>query len=181
MADRGTGEAPGLGQVTASGLRTLFRPPHRQLTLIVMIGTPVLAAACWYFGADVPHAVATALSLTTLGLIWAAAPGGEEPAWPNDPGPDQPGRRDIVELSWWLRSRRGRVDDAALRRVRALTSNRLASRGLDLADPAHRAAIERLIGAAAYATLRADWQRPPLLRSVVRCLDALDTVDRRSL
>ena len=181
MADRGTGETPGTGQVTASNLRVLFRPPHRRLTLIALIGTPVLAAACWYFGTDVAHAIAIALSITTLGLIWAAAPGGEEPAWPNDTRLDQPGRRDIAELSWWLRSRRGRVDDAALRRVRAMTSNRLTSRGLDLADPADRAAIERLIGTEAYATLRSGRQRPPLLRSVVRCLDALDTLDRRNL
>ena len=181
MADRGTGETPGTGQVTASGLCMLFRPPHRRLTLIVAIGTPVLAAACWYFGSDVPHALVIALSITTLGLIWAAAPAGEEPAWPNDIRPDQPGRRDVAELSWWLHSRRGRVDDTALRRVRALTSTRLANLGLDLADPAHRAAIERLIGADAYAALRADWRRPPPLRSVVRCLDALDTLNRRSL
>lgn len=181
MADPVTPEAHGRGRLAASTLRGLLRPPHRGPALAVVIGAPILAGICWYFGSDVSHAIAIALSIAAIGIIWAPASGDEEPAWPRPTENSKPGRREVTELSWWLRSRRGRVDDAALRRVRALASNRLATRGLELADPSHRAPIERLIGAEAYATLLANWQRPPSLRSVIRCLDALDTLDRRIL
>ena len=44
-------------------------------------------------------------------------------------------------------------------------------------DPSHRSGIEQLIGSAAYATLCRPGRWPPLLRSVVHCLDMLDRLD----
>jgi hypothetical protein len=146
----------------------------------VVIGAPTVAALCWYLGSDLLRATTIGLSLAAVGLIWVAAPSDEDPPWQPDVSLGPPGRRDVAELSWSLRSRRGRVDEAALRRVRTLATNRLAIRHLDLADPNHRAPIERLIGTAAYTTLQPDRRHPPRLQDVVRCLDALENLDRRS-
>jgi hypothetical protein len=49
--------------------------------------------------------------------------------------------------------------------------------GLDVRDPADRPRIERLIGRRAFAVLATNQRRPPYLRSLLHCLDALDSLN----
>ncbi|MCU1477895.1 MAG: hypothetical protein JWQ64_2588 [Subtercola sp.] len=165
----------------ADALRALVRPPRRQSTILVLVGAAVGSAACWYFGLDVWRAVGFGVIGAAAGLTWVAVPDHSFTEWtlPGDSSRDG-ARRDVVQLSWALRSRYGRIGHTAFSRVRDVAATRLALRGLDLTDPADQPAIERLIGGRAYATLRSGSRlRLPRMRAFVHCLDALDALDAR--
>lgn len=161
-----------------SALRCLLRPPRRRRAVLVGVGAVLAAAVCWYVGMDTAHAVTVGLVAGAAGLCWTAVPDHQDVDWEQPPRAAQEGARwDVAQLSWSLRTRRGRVQHTALRRVQDLARHRLALRQLDLDDPGDRAAIERLIGEAAYATLARPRSDLPLLRALVHCLDALDGLD----
>ena len=158
----------------------LLRAPDRRSAMIVLVAAVLVAALCWYLGADVWDAILLASGITTLtvlGLVGAALEVGEI-GWRGD-GPTKRGgsRSDVVELSWSLRGSWGRVRPAVMWRVTRIARHRLARHELDLARPADRAAIERLIGRRAYLVLTRTERRAPRLRALLQCLDALDAID----
>jgi hypothetical protein len=160
----------------------LFRRPALWATIRVLLAVLLVAAICWYFGVDVWHSILLGSALTTVGLIalvGSASPVLASTDWRSGGRPNRHGARsDVAELSWSLRGSYGRVDNRAVRRVQQLARQRLALYQLDLLNPEDRGEIEQLIGHRAYAVLvRGTRRRPPLLRSFVRCLDALDSLD----
>jgi hypothetical protein len=161
-------------------LRGVFRSQWRGSALIVSVGGPIVAIVCWYFGADVWHAIAIAACVCAAGVAWAAWPEERATPWHDHDEWQSGGRSDVVRLSWSLYRRRGRASAEALRRVQAIGRRRLALRQLDPLDPSHAPAIERLLGGEALAVLRSserDSAPPPTMRSLVHCLDALDALE----
>jgi hypothetical protein len=151
---------------------------HRARVALLVVGAALAGTACWVVGMDSWHAATLGLVLVAAGLCWVAVPGHRDVAWPETGGPQEEGARwDVARLSWALRPVRGRVPHAGLRHVQDLARQRLALHGLDPGDPADRPAIERLVGEAAYATLALPATRPPRVRAVFHCLDALDRLD----
>ncbi|MHA6624805.1 hypothetical protein ACU61A_05255 [Pseudonocardia sichuanensis] len=151
---------------------------HGARVALLAAGAALAGVACWVVGMDAGHAATVGLALAAAGLCWIALPGHREVAWPDAAATDEVGARwDVARLSWSLRPRRGRVPLAGMRPVQDLARRRLELHGLDLGDPRDRAAIERLVGEAVYATLALPATRPPHVRSVLRCLDALDRLD----
>lgn len=158
----------------------LVRLPQRRVTALALIVVVLVAAVCWYFGTDVWHSLLLGGVLTTVGLISLVGIPARDPSvteWRAGPSPNREGARgDVAELSWSLRtSYGGRVDIRAVSRVRQLARRRLALHQLDLNDPADRPGVEALIGRSAYAVL-VHRDRRPMLRSLLHCLDALDTL-----
>jgi hypothetical protein len=157
------------------------RLPRWPTTIRVLVVGFVVAAICWYFGADVGHSILLGSVLTTVGLVGSTRrPVHDRGAndWQRDEVRNRDGaRNDVDELSWSLRTHFGRVGAGALRRVLRLAELRLAMFGLDVRDPADRGAIEQLIGRRAYAPLAPHARRPPSLRSLLHCLDALDSLN----
>jgi hypothetical protein len=164
-----------------SSLGNVFRSPWRGSAVIVSVCAPVVTLVCWYFGADVWHAVAIAACVCAVGVAWAAWPEEQLAPWHKHDEWRGGGRSDVVRLSWSLYRRRGRASAEALRRVQAIGWRRLASRQLDPLEPSHAPAIERLIGGPALAVLlaseRSSSSQPPTMRSLVHCLDALDALE----
>jgi hypothetical protein len=150
------------------------------VTAWALVVAILVAATCWYLGVDVWHSVLLGCVLTTVGLI--SMVGIPEPdlgttEWRGGARVNREGARgEVADLSWSLRTSYGRVDIKAVSRVRQLARRRLVLHRLDLNDPADRAGVELLIGRSAYAILVRS-QRRPLLRSLLHCLDALDTLD----
>jgi hypothetical protein len=165
------------------GFLGLVRLPPRRVTIWAVIVAVLVAAVCWYFGADLWHSVLLGSVLTTVGLITMVGTPDRAIAntdWRGDAGTNRVGSRgEVAELSWSLRTSYGRVDNKAVSRARQLARRRLALRQLDLNDPADRPAIEALIGRSTYAIL-VTRERRPLLRSLLHCLDALDALDTLS-
>jgi hypothetical protein len=151
----------------------------------VVIVVPLVAAICWYFGADVWHSILIASALTTVGVIVFGDTVNLElisTDWQRGNRPSRHGARtDIAELSWWLRGRHGRVNDRALTRIQQVARHRLALYQLDLRNPADHPKIEQLIGRRTCAILVQGDRRPPSLRVFIRCLDALEALDARRL
>jgi hypothetical protein len=165
------------GEVS-SALRGLLRPPRRARLALLVAAAVLATALCWYIGMDTVHAVTFGLVVGAAGLLWTAVPEHRDVGWePTARATPEGARWDVTQLSWSLRTRRGRVQHTALRRVQELARHRLALRRLDLDEPGDRAEIERLIGEAAYATLARPGSDLPRLRALVHCLDVLDGLD----
>ena len=182
----GGGQPPGDGVGRAStevrrGLFGLIRPPDRRTTIGVLIIALLLAAICWYFGADVWHSILIGSALTTLGFIGLIAndnPDFSKTGWQKDGRSNRHGTRmDLAQLSRSLRGSYGRVGSGAVLRAERLARQRLALYQLDLLNPADRPRIEQMIGHHAYAVLVRGERRPPFLRSFIHCLNALDALD----
>ena len=164
-------------------LREILRLPTRRETIRTLCAGVLIAAICWYFGADVWEAILFGGVLTTVGLIGlvgTAATDLGNTDWRAGGRPNRDGARsEVAQLSWSLRGSYGRVGSPAVWRARRLARQRLAVYQLDLGNPADRPEIERLIGRRAYAVLVRGERRPPLLRTFVHCLDALDALHPR--
>ncbi|MGH2873020.1 MAG: hypothetical protein ACRDL5_11240 [Solirubrobacteraceae bacterium] len=142
----------------------------------------LIAAICWYFGADVWHAILLGCAITVAAI--AANSAGLSVPQPGALGwrPSGPARRagardEVATLSGSLRAGWGYVGLTAERRLSQIARRRMALEGLDLRNPEHRLAIERRIGEPAYRSLVNNGSRRLRLRTVVYCLDALDAVD----
>lgn len=83
-------------------------------------------------------------------------------------------RRDVRQLGWRMRADHGRVHGAALQRLRRVATQRLHRHGVDLADPAHAAAAEALLGATAYRVLTAGTGQAVRYAAFVQAVDALE-------
>lgn len=161
-------------------LSRLLRAPDRRATIRTLIVALLVAVICWYFGADVWHSILLGGAITTVGVtgLVGTALDARDLNWRSGGRTNREGSRgDVAALSWSVRGSYGRVGSTAVRRVNRIARQRLALRHLDLSDPADRLEIERLIGRRAYAVLVRGERRPPLLRSLLRCLDALDALD----
>jgi hypothetical protein len=157
----------------------LFRPPRRSRLIAGLVIAVLAGIVGWWAGMDAPHAAALALAVATVAACWVAAPEHEVPEWqPEELAAAEGTRHDVVRLSWMLRSRRGTIQAAGVRRLRELAQERLDPFRLGLDDAADRTRIEALIGGEAYATLHPRSDRLPRLAAVSRCLDRLDTLHR---
>ncbi len=169
-------QAP-VGRILLGVLRAL----DRRATIRILLTGLLIAAICFYFGADVWHSILIGGALTTLGLIGLIAndnPDFNNTGWQSDSRSDRRGaRRDVAQLSSSLRGSYGRVGSGAVLRAQLLARQRLALYQLDLLNPADRPRIEQMIGHHAYAVLVHGERRPPLLRSFIHCLNALDALD----
>ncbi|MGC9221064.1 MAG: hypothetical protein ACP5H2_06890 [Solirubrobacteraceae bacterium] len=150
---------------------------HAAGRLATAVGFSVIF---WYFGANVWRAVLLGLTTTIIVVSVTAILNLEVSDRTASRGGSRRRalgtRNDVTRLSQSLRFGWGRVDFAAQSRVRRLAQQRLASRRLDLHNPADRAAIERLIGRRAYTALVNPRAKPVRLRTLVYCLDVLDTL-----
>jgi hypothetical protein len=166
--------------VVRHGLFGPVRRPRWRATVGALTVALFLAAICWYFGADPWHSILIGTAVTAVavsGLVGIGDLNLGEIVWRGGGRPNRNGARsDIEELSWSLRGSRGRVNPEVMWRVRRLARQRLALHQLDLLDPADRGKIEQLIGHRANALLVRGDRRPPL-RSLLRCLDVLDTLN----
>jgi hypothetical protein len=163
-------------------LADLARTPQRRGTVRAMLVTLVVAAICWYFGADVWHSILFGGAITTFGAVaLAAAPSidrSESISWHRENRRSSEGSRpEIARLSSRLHSAHGRVGNVAMYRVQRLAHERLARHQLDLRAGGDRLRIEELLGRRACDVLVRGERRPPTLRSLQHCLDALDALD----
>ena len=100
------------------GLFGILRALERRATIRILLTALLVAAICWYFGADVWHSILIGSALTTLGLIGLVAndkPDFGNTGWRSDSRSNRHGaRRDVAELSWSLRGSYGRVGSGAV-------------------------------------------------------------------
>ncbi|HEY3771556.1 MAG TPA: hypothetical protein VGL69_01050 [Solirubrobacteraceae bacterium] len=153
-------------------------PPARA-TARALITALLVAMICWYLGADIWRSILFGAVLTTVGLIClgASAPDPSDTEWRAVGRPNLAGARsDVAQLSGSLRGRYGRVGYGVVWHLQQIARHRLARYQLDLGNPADGPRIEQLIGRRAYTLLVGRRRRPPLLRSVRHCLDALDAL-----
>ncbi|MFB9650710.1 hypothetical protein [Curtobacterium pusillum] len=129
---------------------------RRAVTGIIVLAL-VAAAITWFFGVDVPQALAVGGVVAAVGLTWSAIRDGPPLTWPVPPVRSSPGaRRELSETAWGLRSRGG-VAQRTLERARAVARHRLQTlHRLDLDDPDDRAAIEALVPPGVLAVLRSE-------------------------
>ena len=141
----------------------------------------LIALVCWYFGVDAWHALLLGAAVTVIVVAAGVASAASDAALPSWRASERRGadgsRNDVETMAWSLRGSRGRVGLTAERELRRIARRRLALEGLDLADPAHRQAIQALVGEQVYSILtRERWGRLSL-RTLERTLDAIDQVN----
>ncbi|TNM64229.1 hypothetical protein FHN55_14725 [Streptomyces sp. NP160] len=137
----------------------------------------VLTAAMLVAGWDAALVATTAAALLCAGAVAVALPRSEEHRWPAEPPASEPGSRsDLVGLSVAFTARQGGMGQAGLVRVQALGRSRLRRRGLDLDDPAGRAAAEELLGVPAVRVLLSRSSPTPGARAVAHCLARLEAL-----
>ena len=147
---------------------------------------PILVAALagvggWFFGVGVLPAIVIALAVASVGIVLRLANiGGSAREWPPPPPLVTDGaRRESSDLSWAIRSRGAGVDDRIVLRIRRIAADRLAAHQLDLENPAHRAAIQRLLGKPTTETLLNPRAHTVRIADVIGMLDILDRLERR--
>jgi hypothetical protein len=140
-----------------------------------------LSAGAWYVGANVWTSILVGAAITIVlratSLIEVVQEGGFRSRF--DFGVRaRGGRSDVQNLAASLSRGWGRTDGTAPRRVVAIARRRLALQHLDLSNPGHRRQIEQLLGRRAYRSVtRSAYRRGMRVRSLVHCLDVLDTLD----
>jgi hypothetical protein len=174
----GGGVKSGGGRVKGGTVGALLQPTRRARAILLVLAAILAGFVCWFIGMDPAHAVGVTAAVVAIGFAWIAVPEHSDTRWP-DAYPKTPdgARNDVLDLSWALRRQRGGIRERAFARIRGLAIERLAHRGLSLNNPKDRAAIENLIGPRPYAVLNSTSGRPPHLRTVEACLDALDRID----
>lgn len=144
-----------------------------------VIGVPAAAligVAAWIVGLDGPHAIAVGAGVLAVVVVLLAQRSAVPPAdlLPPDPEPPVGGRRDVEQLAWTMVEQRTRIRGVVLARVARLAADRLHEHGLDLQRAEDGAAIESLLGPAAWAVLRPGRDRPVGARELDAVLTALE-------
>ncbi len=161
-------------------LTAKLRLPSRRETLQTVCIAFAIAAICWYFGVDAWHSILLGAAITVVMLAIAAgsnAPLAENRSSGHDRKRAGGSRSDVAMLSGSLRVGWGTVGLPAEGRLHKIAVRRLALEGLYLDNPAHREPIERRIGTRAYRSLTRSTGRGMRLRTLIYCLDVLDTLD----
>jgi hypothetical protein len=144
--------------------------------LIAAFVAALIGGAARVIGLDAAHAVALGCGVLALVLFLlsqrSVVPSAD--LAPPDLDPPSGGRRDVEQLAWSMIEHRTHVRGIVLTRVRAIAARRLAQHGLDPRRPEDAAAIEALLGAAAWAPLRPDLDRPVSPRALDATLRALE-------
>jgi len=144
--------------------------------LIAAFVAALIGGAARVIGLDGPHAIAVGCGVLALVLFLlsqrSVVPSAD--LAPADIDPPSGGRRDVEQLAWSMIELRTHVRGIVLTRVRAIAADRLARHGLDPRRPEDAAAIEALLGSAAWGTLRPDRDRPVTPRALDGALRALE-------
>ena len=152
----------------------------KRIAAVIVVAV-LAGAGSWFFGVGILPAVVIALTIGAVGLVVrlaTVATGSRE--WPPPPPLVTDGaRRESSDLSWAIRSRGGGVDGRIVERIRRIAAERLAARQLDLDNPAHRSAIQQLVGSRAMAVFTSPAAHTVRIAEVIAMLDILDTLDRR--
>ncbi len=157
-----------------------FRRPNRRETSMAASLAFVIAAICWYLGVDAWHSILLGCAITVLILavaIASSAPIPDGRSSGQERRRAEGSRSDVAILSGSLRVGWGTVGLTAERRLHRIAVRRLALEGLYLDNPEHRELIERRIGTRIYRTLTHTNRRGMRLRTLVHCLDVLDTLN----
>ncbi len=139
----------------------------------------VIAALCALLGLggvlDPTHAALLGCLLFAV-LSLRSASDQVDAGWPARRYTNRAGaRNNVSDLAWQVFDTDRRVRGNVVQRVRGLAVARLASLGIDAADPAQQAEVERLLGPRVAAGLASD-QRPTA-RTLQTWLDAIDRLD----
>ncbi len=91
-------------------------------------------------------------------------------------------RHDVSRLSMAMSRRKHHSNEAIVRRVQVLAIGRLRDLQIDVENPVHGAAAERLLGSWEYAVLIAGNSAPIRRRDITRCVAAVERLgDARRL
>jgi hypothetical protein len=152
----------------------------KRIVAVILVAF-VAGAGSWFFGVGVLPAIVIGLTIGAVGVVVRLATlstGSRE--WPPPPPVVTDGaRRESSDLSWAIRTRGGSVDGRIVERIRRIAAERLAARQLDLDNPAHRSAIQQLIGSKAMAVFSSPTAHSVRIADVIGMLDILDTLERR--
>jgi hypothetical protein len=165
-------------------MRSLLSPFHtldRRSTVGVFTLALVAAAICWFLGTNVWYAILIGTAATVMGIIARVITAETEAralGWGTEVRTNRSGARDdVLNLSWSMRGRGGRVGRTAEIKLRQTARRRLAIEGLNLDRPEDRVAIEARIGAPAYQLLTREDITGVKLSTMTACLDLLDSLD----
>jgi hypothetical protein len=144
--------------------------------LIAAFVAALVGGAARVLGLDGPHALAVGGGVLAVVLVLLAQRSVVPPAelLPPDLDPSVGGRRDVEQLAWSLVEHRTHVRGVVLARVRLIAEHRLAEHGFALQRREDAAAIESLLGSAAWAVLRPDRDRPVSPRALDTALLGLE-------
>lgn len=144
--------------------------------VIAALVAALVGGAARVLGLDGPHALAVGCGVFAIVLVLLAQRSVVPPTDLLQPEPDPPpgGRRDVEQLAWSMIEHRTHVRGVVLARVGAIAAHRLAEHGLDPQRAEDAAAIESLLGPAAWAPIRLDRDRPVSLRALEATLRAVE-------
>lgn len=146
-----------------------------------VLAAAVVGVASWFFGMDGPHAAGLGAVVFALGAVLSLIGDHADVTWPVPSPQPRPGaRRDVVQLSWSLGARGGRVSPDAVRRLRSLASEVLDRRGVVLDDPAAVEVVVRVLGRDTAAMLRAGSAAAPRPAEFAASLARLEELARRT-
>jgi hypothetical protein len=111
------------------------------------------------------------------GVLWLCAgiviPEDPQADAPDIPaGPERRGTA-IARMAWSLNARTGEAGELISRRVRSILRHRLLRHGLDIDDPAHRAAVDAKIGAGLWDRLTGSDTRRADIEQALTAIDRL--------
>ncbi|ACQ81114.1 hypothetical protein Bcav_2869 [Beutenbergia cavernae DSM 12333] len=130
----------------------LRRLSRRAWEVIAVVA--VVAFVAWVLRGSLLDVLLSALVTVGFIAVGHAVPFGEATEWPRLPATERSGRRaEVYQLSWSMTTRGNLVDDAAVRRLRAVAADRLDLLGLDLDEVDDDARIAATLGARAHAVL----------------------------
>jgi hypothetical protein len=155
----------------------LLQPPLRRSFVLILVAAAVAGGIVWFFGLAIVPSTAVALAVAAVGTTWISVQEAAAVVWPSKPTRRSPGaRRDVETLSWSMKTRGG-VHEKTLARAREAARHRLLFlSGLDLYDPADRAAIEQVLSPVVVRLLTTTRRSNLDLVSFTRLLSALEAL-----
>jgi len=157
--------------------RALFARGYRGRLVWSILSGMAVGVVVWFSGMDLPHAVGLGAVVAAGGACLAMLGERASVQWPDDPvAPREGARRDVAQLGWAVQTRGGTVTPEAVRHLRSVAAQTLALHGIELDDPAHRPAVERVLGSDAAAIVRrgsAEAPRTAVFESVLARLERI--------